>query len=128
MSFAVQVEDWERRSKQELRTIMRKVALELFTRVIMRTPVDTGRLRGNWQIEIGTPSGDVLDRFDPGGQQAVSDAASVVQSWRGDTAIFLFNNLPYAMRVENGWSNQAPQGMVRVTLMEHPQIVEEAAQ
>ena len=125
MSFALKVEDWELRSKQELRTIMRKVALELFTRIIMRTPVDTGRLRDNWQVEIGTPSGNVLDRFDPRGQEAINETTSVVERWDGDTAIFLFNNLPYAMAVEEGWSSQAPQGMVRVTLLEHPQIIEQ---
>lgn len=127
MSFALDVRNWEQRSQQELKTILRKVALELFTRVIMRSPVDTGRFRGNWQVEIGTPSGEVLDRFDKSGSQAVSDATSVVSKWEGDTAIFLFNNLPYAMRLEDGWSGQAAQGMVRVTLQEHPQIVEQEA-
>ena len=127
MGFALQVENWEQRTTEELRTIMRKVALELFTRVIMRSPVDTGRFRGNWQVEIGSPASGVLDRFDVSGSEAISEATSVVERWEGDTAIFLVNNLPYAMRLEDGWSGQAAQGMVRVTLQEHPQIVEQEA-
>ena len=32
--------------------------------------------------------------------------------------IYIQNNLPYANRLENGWSNQAPAGMVALTIAE----------
>ncbi|NBT33816.1 MAG: hypothetical protein EBT13_18445 [Rhodobacteraceae bacterium] len=32
--------------------------------------------------------------------------------------IYIQNNLPYANRLENGWSGQAPQGMVALTVAE----------
>jgi hypothetical protein len=31
---------------------------------------------------------------------------------------YIQNNLPYAERLENGWSKQAPHGMVKITLYE----------
>jgi len=124
--FALEVANWAERTKREQSTILRKIALEVFSRVVMRTPVDTGRARGNWQVEIGTPRGDVIDRFDAGGDQTISDAESRITQWDGTGAVFLFNNLPYIMRLEDGWSGQAPNGMVRLTLEEYPHIVRES--
>jgi len=34
--------------------------------------------------------------------------------------IFIVNGLPYINRLENGWSQQAPNGMVAITLAELP--------
>ncbi|MNT90915.1 hypothetical protein D3C72_2319290 [compost metagenome] len=39
---------------------------------------------------------------------------------------YLINNLPYAIPLEFGHSNQAPNGMVRVTIARFQQIVEQA--
>jgi len=33
------------------------------------------------------------------------------------------NDLPYAQRVEYGWSTQAPQGMMRLTIKDFPSII-----
>ena len=41
--------------------------------------------------------------------------------------IYLVNNLPYAVRLEYGWSKQAPAGMVRITAAEFQSIVDDAA-
>ncbi len=37
------------------------------------------------------------------------------------------NDAPYAMRVENGWSSQAPNGMMRRAAMDYPQLLEQAS-
>lgn len=37
------------------------------------------------------------------------------------------NDAPYALRVENGWSSQAPNGMMRRAWMDYPIILEQAA-
>ena len=39
----------------------------------------------------------------------------------------IFNQTPYAFRVETGWSTQAPNGMMRVANMEFPQILAKVA-
>ena len=43
-----------------------------------------------------------------------------------DKIIQLINETPYAQRVEEGWSTQAPAGMLRVSLLEWPQIIQRA--
>lgn len=95
----------------------RKVALEVFRGVIMMTPVDTGRARANWQASIGSPERGPIDETDKGGGTTVSKAVDVVKQWdfeHGPTC--LTNNLPYIERLEDGWSGQAPAGMVAVTI------------
>jgi hypothetical protein len=39
-----------------------------------------------------------------------------IGSWRWGEIIYLTNSLPYARRLEYGWSKQAPAGMVRITV------------
>ncbi len=38
----------------------RGLALEVLNRAVKKTPVDTGRLRGGWQVDVGEnpPTGD----------------------------------------------------------------------
>lgn len=111
--------------------VVRKVALDVFGRVILRTPVDTGRARANWQTTIGAPAGEELDTVNkipvgvPGGS-ADLERALIIDQHKGDESIFLTNNLPYIEVLENGSSGQSPAGMVKVTLAEYPHIVEDA--
>ena len=39
----------------------------------------------------------------------------------------LYNDVPYAYRVETGWSSQAPYGMMRVSLKEWESIINKIA-
>ena len=49
------------------------------------------------------------------------------QLTRAGQTIFITNSLPYAYRLEyDGWSRQAPAGMVRVTVVEFAQRFERA--
>lgn len=79
-----------------------------------------GRFRGNWYLTFGAPSAATTDVVDPGGEATMSRnfaemSAYPEKSW---PAIYLANNLPYAERLENGYSKKAPNGMVAITLVE----------
>ena len=89
----------------------------------MKTPVDTGRARGNWQTTIGKPATGNVDAEDKGGGATIAKVAGAVQGWDGMGDAFLSNNLPYINRLENGYSGQAPSGMVRVTMTEFSGVV-----
>lgn len=113
---------------QEL--VARKIVGEVFRRVILRTPVRTGRARGNWQSSTGSPASGALGEScnAPVGTAPVLRALEVVRGWQtGAGAVYLANNLPYIERLENGWSRQAPSGMVALTIAEFGGIVEDAA-
>lgn len=125
MSFYLDLKKFGDKAERLMTIIPRKVALEVFSRVVMRTPVDTGRARGNWQANVGSPAAGVVEATDTGGSDTVMEIANEVESWDVENvAIYLVNNLPYIVALEDGWSDQAPAGMVKVSLAEFPEIVE----
>lgn len=102
------------------------IALEAVTKIIQRTPVDTGLARGNWNVGFGQP--DLTDqRPAPKGIAPIARAKVALGSNRSGAGpvrvIYITNKLPYMRRLEFGWSKQAPNGMVRITLAELPERV-----
>ena len=112
-------------SEQEIRGAI----LQVTRNIIMRTPVGNpslwqnpssapagyvgGSLRGAWNASIGRPEYVRNRRPDEGGATTISDANNVLSSMQAGGVFYLTNALPYAQRVENGWSRQAPNGMLR---------------
>lgn len=124
--FSVDVSAWVEKAKGKADIVLRKSAIDLFSRVIRRSPVDTGRFRNNWNVSIGAPATGVTLEVDPSGSAAlVKINETVADAKMGDT-IFLVNALPYSIRLENGWSKQAPAGMVGVSVLEWQSIVNKA--
>lgn len=118
--------------------IVRKVCLDLFKLIIVKSPVDTGRFRANNQIDLNGMSGSSIlefhnvklkgqDRKGQGfssgqatnsGQMIVREAGKLTGYKLGDT-VFLYNNVEYAMYLEFGpHSKQAPSGVYRVSVQE----------
>ncbi|UTC27970.1 structural protein [Stenotrophomonas phage A1432] len=120
--FAAQVRGFGIKTMDRVDKVRRASVLELFKLVIYSTPVDTGRLRGNWQTTINTPKWGVIDRDDTGGAAALAEAMANLGSLVD--VVWFTNNLPYAERIEyDGWSKQAPEGMVRRHLASWQRIV-----
>lgn len=93
------------------------------------TPVDTGFARASWYIGVndnGSPpalaKGAKVDWSSILAQSVVSLSNAKI----GDT-IWLMNNCVYIRRLEYGHSQQAPQGMVRVTLANYKAIADATA-
>ncbi|URA07002.1 virion structural protein [Xanthomonas phage Elanor] len=88
----------------------------------MSTPVDTGRLRGNWQTTINSPATAAIGRNDPSGGAAMAEAVANLGSLVD--VVWFSNNLPYVQTIEyDGHSRQAPEGMVRRHLAAWQRIV-----
>lgn len=127
MSFAKQVERFCQKAQGKADKTVRAITFALFREVIMRTPVDTGRLKANWQVSIGAPASGTVEAVDKSGSRTIANMAAGMGGWGTYTA--LTNNLPYAYRIEfDGWSHtKAPQGMVRVSMARIESIVRKAA-
>jgi len=94
--------------------VVRRIAFEAFSGVVLKTPVDTGRARANWIPAVGEmPTGTVDGVASPLGA-----IATAVGAFTAGKVIFIANNLPYIARLEDGYSQQAPQGMVARTMLE----------
>lgn len=125
-SFALDIAKFAEDAKGAIDDTMRAIIIEIGGSVIRMSPVDTGRFRGNWQFSIGAASTGELDRLDKNGFAATAELVNgAIQFKAGETA-YIVNNLPYAIRLEYGHSDQAPGGMVRITLERFQRIVLEA--
>jgi hypothetical protein len=133
-SFADDVNKFQRKTVNKMDQVVRKVALELFTRIIYKTPVDTGRARANWQVSIGTPAAGTVEIDDKSGNATVSKATAKSAGFKAGDTIYLANNLPYIRKLEEGgygdgpktvggFSRQAPAGMVTLTVQEFAAVV-----
>ncbi|WP_338832333.1 hypothetical protein [Bradyrhizobium sp. 27S5] len=102
----------------------RALALETARRVIERTPVRSGKARGAWMAGVNSiPTGEApLDK--DGAATLARIEAAIAGAKAGDT-IYLVNGADHAWALEYGKSDQAPAGMVRVTLIESQVIANE---
>lgn len=98
-------------------TVIKKLALEIFTGVVEMSPVKSGRFKGNWTVAHGGIPFQLLDLFDKEGDETIRKAVAKLNVIPvSDRPIYISNGLPYGPRLENGWSKKAPVGMVGVTL------------
>jgi len=132
MSFASELSKFTAKAESNTEQVFRASTISLFSSIIKRTPVKSGRLKGNWQIDINQPAtGDVSDSdTTPINSLDGSSTRKVVTKVMPATlndSIYMVNNLPYARIVENGSSTQAPHGFVAVSVLEFNREVERQA-
>lgn len=123
-SFADQVAAFTTKTEAKIEIAIRKIALDVFREVIMMSPVDTGRFRGNWQVAIGAMPTGTVELDDKAGTATLEKAQAEAMGLKAGETIFLINNLPYARALEYGLSQQAPGGMIRLTVQRWKPIVE----
>ncbi|MCW9731912.1 HK97 gp10 family phage protein [Avibacterium sp. 20-15] len=117
--FSIDVGKFVVKSKKKADIIYRKLALETYQRVKDKTPIDTGQLKRSWTVAVNTPA------TKHNGTQKALTLAELTD------AIYITTDKPYAEKLEyglypqpggtktiNGFSTQAPQGMVRITAKE----------
>ena len=127
--FSIDLQRFKAKSLEQLETVARKIAITAYRRIIMRTPVKTGKARGNWQCTIGSPAIGAWGHNAPSGGAPSQRVLAMGGAWAplSPTAFYLTNNLPYIGRLEHGSSKQAPAGMVAVTIAELGGIAQDAA-
>ncbi len=78
-----------------------------------------GRARGNWQLTINQRAQGIIDTVDPDGMKTLTEGLKVLahlpKKGIGIT-IWITNNLPYILPLENGHSTQKPVGWIGLTI------------
>lgn len=125
--------------------MVRAVVIELLRGIVLRTPIDTGRCAGSWNVRGGEPDSWLLPEGTYMSQDealaAVMERVTAVD-FNGEDIFWIYNNLPYVhvleyglypnppkrgtyvkgqgyvIKSEGGYSKQAPSGMVRITVTE----------
>ncbi|GDY37689.1 HK97 gp10 family phage protein [Acidovorax sp. NB1] len=108
--------------------VVRQTALALQSQMIERAPVDTGRFKGNFQCGLGLVNTTTTSPPEKSGDGALSRTETVLSGWKPGQTIWLTNSLPYAKRLENGWSDQAPSGMVRLAVQNYGEAIKRAVE
>jgi hypothetical protein len=126
-TFALNLAKQIEAAKDNAELVAKKIIIELFSRVIQKSPVDTGRFRANWNCSIGSPdlsTSKETDNSSRGKPSTDKMEDDVLKFDISDRSVFLTNNLDYAETLEYGRDNgkpgsiQAPQGMVRISIIE----------
>lgn len=130
-------------AKAKIKKVRVNYAFALYSAIVKKTPVDTGRARANWNISVGSVDDSTTEETKKTGLK--HEISEINPS--GDESIFISNNLPYITTLEyggypspvkkgtydkktktweirssGGFSKQAPNGMVGVTLANNENI------
>jgi hypothetical protein len=121
---------------ENIEKVRRIYAFEIFRRVVMATPVDTGAARQNWNVTLNQEDTS-YDLEKQKGGRVMSNGGKVIDNAKGDDTIIIQNSIPYIAKLEyggygdgpktaNGFSRQAPHGMVGATMAQAGQIFQAA--
>lgn len=99
--------------------VTKQVAFDLFTRIVKRTPVDTGRARASWTIAVNGADRRVAPPAPEGTTERYYPDPPVGKlDLKPGDFIVISNNLPYIVSLEDGHSRRSPAGMVKVSIAE----------
>ena len=91
-----------------------EISEEIFDGVVERSPVDTGSFRASWNVSVGAPE---LSNIVGGNHESpLSPPRFPGLPTRNVEPVYITNNTPYGAELEHGHSDQAPIGIVAVTL------------
>lgn len=115
MSFARQLKSATGQVTDALNQTWKRSVVQAFTQVITSTPKRDGFAQGSWVVGSNN-DGQLPSRTAPdfGFNQRIPDIGGTV---------LLYSNLPYIERLENGWSDQAENGMVKIVVNQWPAIL-----
>ena len=139
-SFSLDLAAFAAKAPKRAKQVVDKATIDLLRNIVLRTPVGNptlwknpppagyvgGRLRGNWNTGIGSIN-TTEQRPAKSGLAPIGRGRAKVATREPGADIYITNSLPYAIRVENGYSTQAPAGMVRVTVVEFQSFIAKAA-
>lgn len=126
-TFQAAIDAWVRKTEKRVELIFKESTQRVVSKMQSRIPVDTGFARSSIRASLQQmPEIDPNFRGDPGKRYSSGGDVSVViaQASLGDT-IYIGYTASYVGFLENGHSQQAPSGFVRISAMEFPQIVKE---
>lgn len=118
-AFAIFAEE----TKEKIDLIYLGIIFEVGDHLSLHSPVDTGFFRANWNGQFGSADLGVVQ---VAGATESPAAAKPQPDWTGGLSNRIFywaNGVAYGPALENGHSDNAPNGMLRTLDMEWDDIV-----
>lgn len=131
-TFAVQLQEFVKKAGANADLVVKKVVTDIGRSLVFKSPVGDpsywinpapkgyvgGRFRANWQYGLNQANDTTTPGIDPNGTATVGRLAAEVVDKASGNIHYITNSLPYAERLEIGWSRHAPNGMVGLTVVE----------
>lgn len=129
MTFALDLRKFAEKAKIRADDAVGRIVIGVAAELDKRSPVGDasywktkppagyvgGHFRANWQLGIGSlPTGEIVG-VDPSGTKTQATIMAAVPEDASGRVYWLANNVPYALRIEDGWAYKAPQGVVGLT-------------
>ena len=97
--------------------LTKKIAIDTLQQVITRSPVDTGAYRANHRVSVNQKD-MTSDVNEVSVAKAQFDALDKIATLKLGGILYVQNNLPYGMALENGHSKQqAPLGVYKLAFL-----------
>jgi hypothetical protein len=139
-TFSADIRAWVEKTKDDADKVVRFALTTLDGKLVQRSPVGDakywknpppkgysgGAFRGAWAVAIGSPASGGTGIIDKDGSATIAAHASIIAQAKAGQVQYITNALPYAKRLEQGWSRQAPVGLVALTVVEWNNIVDAA--
>lgn len=114
-------------SERRMHQVVQKSLIRTGTSVIVESPVDQGRFAANWvyafgSVDTSTTDGDYSGEAEK--QGSITRLTSTLNGISLGQVFFMSNSLPYAQRLENGWSMKSSL-MVSRAVNNFPVVVAE---
>lgn len=140
MTFALDLQRFAEKAKDRADEAVGAIVVNIAAEIDRRSPVGDGlywksppppgyrggHFRGNWQLGVDMRLTGEIPGADRDGVQTQGRIVAAIPDDAAGRVYNLSNNAPYAMRLEMGWSRQAPAGMVGLTVTMFDQIVRDA--
>lgn len=137
--FALQLQQFAKRTKEKADVAVQRIVIGVSQELDRRSPVGDasywknkppagyvgGRFRGSWNLGVGSLPANV-ETIDPSGAATQGRILAAIPEQAAGKVYYLFNATPYGRRIEDGWSRQAPQGLVGLTAIMFQRIVDDA--
>ena len=90
---------------------LKKIVGDTLQQVITRSPVMDGEFRASHKVTLDRPQNAYEKGFDLSGGATLSKGLKVASTAKIGGLVYIQTLSPYGTRLENGWSQQAPNGV-----------------
>ncbi|HCM31542.1 MAG TPA: hypothetical protein DIC32_08345 [Acinetobacter radioresistens] len=90
---------------------LKKIVGETLQQVIVRSPVMDGEFRASHKVTLDSPQNTYEKGFDLSGNETLREGLQIASTAKIGGLVYIQTLSPYGTRLENGWSQQAPNGV-----------------
>lgn len=126
-NLSAKLAEFKKLCERRMQTVVEKSLVRTGQSVIVESPVEKGRFVANWMFSFGAVDDTTLDGEFKGEAEKQGSINRLEASLNGvklGAVFFMANSLPYAVRLEQGWSAKSSL-MVSRAVAAFPAIVAE---